>query len=114
MSKRNLDRYMPPDWRFILSWQLIPPFIGILAGAMLPIVARLKTADIRTIYGIGVAAGVAGAFLLLVARMPIYKERRFRTIGPARLDRKHRWIYLVAYVFVLASLVLFAVVLLRT
>ena len=58
-------------------------------------------------------AGVIGAMLLFVARLPLYKEGSFWTIGPKRLNRKHRRIYWLAWVFVAASLLLFGLVLLR-
>jgi hypothetical protein len=65
------------------------------------------------LYGFGLGAGVIGAVLLFVARLPLYKQRRFWTIGPMQLDRKLRRIYWLAYAFVVASLLLLGVVWLR-
>ena len=113
MSKRNSDWYIPPDWRWILFMQFVFPCIAVLAPLLFPVVARLKTADARALYGFGLGAGVIGAVLLFMARLPLYKRRRFGTIGPTQLDRKHRRIYWLAYVFVAASLLLLAVVWLR-
>jgi hypothetical protein len=110
MSKRNSDRYIPPDRRWILGMQFVVPCIMVLAGLLLPVVARLKAADVRALYGSGLGAGVVGAVLLFVARLPLYKQRRFWTIGPMPLDRKHRRIYWLAYGFVAASLLLLGVV----
>jgi len=62
----------------------------VLSSILLPVVAQLKTADIRVLYGLGLGAGVISAVLLFVARLPLYEQRRFWTIGPMPLDRKHR------------------------
>jgi hypothetical protein len=83
---------------------LVPVVIGVLASIFRPLVARLQTADLCALYGIGVVAGVLGSVMLFAARLPLYKQRRFWTIGPQQLDRKHRRIYWLAYVFVAASL----------
>jgi len=110
MSKRNSDWYIPPDWLLMLG---VIPCISVLAGLLLPLVARLKTAELRTLYGFGLGAGVMGAVLLFIARLPLYRQRRFWTVGSEQLDRKHRRIYWLAYVFVAASLLLLGLVWLR-
>jgi dipeptide/tripeptide permease len=113
MSKRNSDWYIPPDWFWYLGPFIVLPCIAVLASMLLPIVAKLHTADIRMLFGFGLGAGVIGAVLLFVARLPLYKQHRFWTIGPMQLDRKHRRIYWLAYAFILASLLLLGVVWLR-
>jgi hypothetical protein len=113
MSKRNSDWYIPPDWHWYLGMFIVLPCIAVLASMLLPLVAQLKTADMRALYGFGLGAGVIGAVILFVVRLPLYRQRRFWTIGPMQLDRKYRRIYWLAYVFVAASLLLFGVVWLR-
>lgn len=110
MSKRNSDWYIPPDWGIFL----VIPCIAVLSSMLLPVVAQLKTGDMRALYGFGLGAGIIGVVMLFVARLPLYKQRRVWTIGPMQLDRKHRRIYWMAYVFVAASLLLLGVVWLRT
>src|SRR5205823_11855212 len=114
MSKRNSDCYIPSEALGLLSTLLLVPSIGVLAGLLLPIVARLKTADVVALYGIGVGVGVVGAVLLFIARVHLYRQRRFWTFGPRCLDRKHRRIYWLAYAFVSAGMLLPWVVWLRT
>ena len=114
MSKRNSDWYVPPEALGLLSTLLLVPSIAVLAGILLPIVARLKTADVVALYGIGVGVGVVGAVLLFAARVPLYRQRRFWRFWPRCLDRKHRRIYWLAYGFVSAGLLLLWVVWLRT
>ena len=111
MNKRDPDWcYVPPD---ALALLLIP-LIAVLAGVLLPLVARLKTTEVSTLYGVGVGAGILGALLLVLARLPLYRERRFWTVGPRQLDRKHRRFYWLAYACIAASLLLLSVVWLRT
>ena len=111
MNKRD------PDWCYVPPGAvpfLLIPFIAVLAGVLLPVVARLKTTEVGTVYGIGVAAGIVGALLLPVARLPLYREQRFWTVGPRKLDRKHRCFYWSAYACIGSSLLLLLVVWLRT
>ena len=112
MSKRNSDWYLPPDWRLLLGWHFVLIFVGLLASIFFPLLANLKTADVRALYAYGLGAGFIGIALLFAARLPLYKERRFWTIGPRQLDRKHRRIYWLAYLFIAASLLLLCTVLL--
>ena len=114
MSKRNSDWYIPPDLLALLGMFFVLPGIAVLATILLPLVARLQTANLRALYGFGLGAGVVGAILLFAARLPLYKQRRFWTVGPGQLDPKHRRLYWLAYIFFAASLLLFAAVWLRT
>jgi dipeptide/tripeptide permease len=113
MSKRNSDWYIPPDLLALLGLFFVLPCIAVLASILLPLVARLQTSNIRALYGFGLGSGVLGAILLLVARLPLYKQRRFWTVGPTQLDRKHCRLYWLAYIFIASSLLLLAVVWLR-
>ena len=77
MKNRDSDWYIPPEALGLLSTLLLVPCIGVLVGILLPIVARLKTTDVVALYGIGVGAGVVGAALLFMARVPLYRQGRF-------------------------------------
>jgi hypothetical protein len=110
MNKRD------PDWCYVPPAALpllVIPCIAVLAGMLLPIAARLKTVEVTTLYGLGVGSGVLGALFLLFARLPLYRERRFKTAGPRHLDQKHRRLYWLACVFIAVSLLLLLVVWLR-
>ena len=111
MSKRDPDRYYVPPAALPL---LVIPCIVVLAGVLLPVVTLFKTAEVTSFYGIGLGLGVLGALLLLVARLPFYRERRFWTVGPRQLDRKHRWYYGLAYACIAVSLLSLLVAWLRT
>ena len=113
MSKRNSDWYVPPDWRWLLGLNFLLPCIAMLAGIFLSLIALLQTADMRALYGFGLGAGVMGTFLLFIARLPLYRQRRFWTIGPKHLDQKHRRAYWLSYVFVVVSMLMLGIVWLR-
>jgi hypothetical protein len=106
MNKHDSDWYIPQDWFCILGMSILPVVIAVLASMIL-------TANLCALYGVGLGAGVWGSAMLWVARLPLYKQRRFWTIGPMQLDRKHRRIYWLAYVFVAVSLLLLGIVWLR-
>jgi hypothetical protein len=113
MSKRNSDWFIPPDWLGGLGPLVVIACVSILASMLLPILGQLKSGDLRELYGLGLGAGVLGAILLFVARLPLYKQRRFWTFGPKQLDQTHRRIYWLAYALVAASLLVLGVVYLR-
>ena len=110
MSKRDSNWYIPADWLIFLTI----PCIAVLTSMLLPVVARLKTTDLGTLYALGVVAGVVGIILPFIARLPLYRAHRFWTLGPGQLDRKHRRFYWLAYASVALSLLLLWVVWLRT
>ncbi|HZM01577.1 MAG TPA: hypothetical protein VFC44_01015 [Candidatus Saccharimonadales bacterium] len=114
MNKRNSDWYISPDWLWGAGPLIMLACISLLGSQLLTIMAQLQTADIRTLYGFGLGAGVLGAILLFVARLPLYKQRRFWVFGPRQLDRKHRRIYWVACILVAVGLLWLGVVWLRT
>ena len=43
---------------------------------------------------------VIGVVLLFIARLPLYRHRRFFTFGPKGLPEGHRKVYRIAYGFV--------------
>ena len=65
-----------------------------------------------TLFNLAIFWGSVGAVLLLIARIPLYRERRFFTLGPSSLNGIYRKLYFTAYVFILPSIVLFVLLLL--
>ncbi len=55
-------------------------------------------------------AGV-GSVLLLFARMPLYRQRRFFTLGPRSLTGVHRRLYYAAYWLIIPSIALLVILL---
>lgn len=113
MSKRESDWYVPADWLWHFGSLVIIPCVALLASMLLPVVARLKTADVARLYACGVGAGALGVLLLFIALLPLYRVRRFWTLGPRQLDRRHRRYYWQGYIAVTVSLLLLWMVRLR-
>ena len=113
MSKRDSNWYVPADWLWHLGLLVTLLCAGVFGSLLLPVVARLRTTHVATLYGAGVSLGVLGGVLLFVARLPLYRAHRFWTFGPGQLDLEHRRYYWLAYGAATASLLLFGVVWLR-
>ena len=94
--------YLPPT-----AWLLLTvPGVTVGASLLLPVLLRLKKAELSTWYGLGVGAGGLGIVLLFFARLPLYRARKWMTLGPGNLDRPHRRLYWLAYVFIACSFLL--------
>jgi hypothetical protein len=65
-----------------------------------------------TLFNLAVFLGAIGAVLLLIARIPLYRQRRFFTLGPRALTGIYRKLYFAAYVFIVPSIVLLVLLLL--
>ena len=114
MSKRDSNWYIPPDWLCQFGIILAIAFATGLSCLLLPIISRLKSGNVGALYCFGLGAGLVGIILLLAARLPLYRARRFWALGPRKLDRTHRRLYWLAYLSVAMSLFLMWIVWLRT
>jgi hypothetical protein len=113
MSKKRSDWYLPEEVLGFLASIFLMPAIGVIAGltAMLLLSATsLRNMDVARLFWAGLGTGIFGVVLLFLARLPLYRQRRFWTFGPRELDRSHRRLYWLAYLFVLASIGLLAVI----
>jgi uncharacterized membrane protein len=106
MSKKHSNWQLPEEVLGFLSSIFFMPLvatIAILTATLLPPITTLQRVDVTRIFAVGLTAGVCGIVLLFFARLPLYRQRRFLTFGPRELDRFHRRLYWLAYLFVLAS-----------
>ena len=110
MSKKQSDWYVPAEVLGLLGTVLLVPAIAVLAGLALPIIFKLENAEPFQLFSWGLSSGVFGITVLLRARGPLYRQRRFWTFGPRELDRKHRILYWIAHVFTLTSVTLLVIV----
>jgi hypothetical protein len=106
MSKKSSDWYIPPDWFLLFSCWLILPAIPIL----FLVLSSLKTADALNLFYSGLGIGGLGVVFLFFARLPLYRQHRFLVFGPRELPAFHRKLYWLAYLFVVTSVLLLAVV----
>jgi len=116
MSKKPSDWYLPEEvLGFLASIFLLPAIgvIAVLASMLLPSITTLQRVDVPKLFSVGLAAGVCGIVLLFFARLPLYRQRQFLTFGPRELDRFHRRLYWLAYLFVIASVIFLGIVWLR-
>lgn len=65
-----------------------------------------------TLFKLAVFLGVVGVVLLFTARIPLYRQRRFFTLGPSSLSGIYRKLYFTAYIFIVPSIVLLVLLLL--
>jgi hypothetical protein len=116
MSNKRSDNHLPEEVLGFLSsifFMPVIPVIAMLTAMLLPSVTSPRGEIITSLYWVGVAGGVFGIVLLFLARLPLYRQRRFLNFGPRGLDRIHRRLYWLAYLVVLVSMGLFAIVWLR-
>jgi hypothetical protein len=110
MSKNKLDWYVPSDWAFHFGFLIFTVTMAIMAGALLPLFDKLKTANDVDLYLSGLSAGCLGITLLFFARLPLYRQHRFFTFGPKALPGFHRKLYWLAYAMVGLTVLLFGMV----
>ena len=110
MSKKRSDWYLPEEVLGLLSTIFFVPAIAVLAALLLPAITFLHVADVTRLFSLGLRAGISGIALLFFARLPLYRQRRFWTFGPRELDRFHRRLYWLAYLFVIASILFLVIV----
>jgi hypothetical protein len=109
MSRKTSDWYFPPDLMILF----VIPIIAILAGVLLPVLSYLKTTDAIILFYTALGTGVMGSMLLFLARLPLYRQRRFWTFGPSALPTFYRKLYWLAYVAIVTALLLLGIVWLR-
>jgi hypothetical protein len=97
-QKKNDWTPLAPD---IAAW------IGIPFWAMVFLaVAFLPWRALAVAFLIAIGLGIIGIVLLFLARLPLYRQKRFFVFGPKHLDAAHRKLYQAAYAFVWISVFL--------
>jgi hypothetical protein len=104
-NEKDSYPWLPPDLLLLFG----PLLIAVPAWLLLPIVMRTEQGD-PTLLIVVIGLALCGISLLFLARLPLYRQRRFFTFGPGLLDARHRGLYRCAYVFITAAVVLLVVV----
>jgi hypothetical protein len=107
MSKNKSDGHVPSDWKFLGSLYIIP-VIGLLAAISLP---AMNISHVIGLYQTALGLGCMGIILLFLARLPLYRQRRFFTFGPKALPLFHRKLYWCAYAAIIPSIFLLLTIL---
>jgi hypothetical protein len=98
-----------------------PPDMAAICGLLFMVLASitvtsgLSWATSRgdtTLFNLALFLGAVGVFLLAIARIPLYRQHRFFTIGPKSLSGVYRRLYIAAYVFIVPSIALLVLLLL--
>jgi hypothetical protein len=76
ISDPESDWYIPPDWRFILSWHIFTLVIPLSIVLLFLFLARAARGD-TTVLWVAVTVGGIGVVLLFFARLPLYRQRKF-------------------------------------
>jgi len=92
----------------LFGMMIILAIMALLGGFLLPALSGARRGDRLMLY-IALVLAFVGIVLLFVARLPLYRQRRFFTLGPGALDQKHRRIYWWAYIFISSGAVLLVV-----
>jgi hypothetical protein len=106
--KKSKDWYFPPDLAVALS-----PFVGVLL--LLLATCGIPWVTGMSLFRLAIILGGIGVALLFVARIPVYREKRFFSFGPSAIRGFYRKIYFAAYVFIVPSILflIFALLFLR-
>jgi hypothetical protein len=93
------DWYIPPDWRFMLSWHFIVMPTAILAALFTVALTKAAHGD-TTLLWVALLMGAVGVVMLFLARLPLYRQRKFLSFGPRALPAGHRRLYWTACGFI--------------
>ena len=104
------DWYIPADWRLILSYHFVFIPTAVLLSLFFPALSRAAHGD-PTLLWIALAIGTSGTIMLFFARLPLYRQRKFLTLGPKALPPGHRKLYWTAYGFIGTSIAIMALLL---
>jgi hypothetical protein len=112
MKRHRLsDWYVPPDIALIYGVPFILIAMAVPSSMLLPLLSRARSSGDFTLLYMAFALGAVGIVLLALARMPLYRQRRFFTFGPRALDEGLRRLYRWAYRFIGASVLLMSLLL---
>ena len=102
----------PPDIAALLGLYYIIIPMALVGGWLGPAIYNARSIGDRSALWGALALGGIGTVLLFLARLPLYRERRFLALGPSALDARHRRLYWWAWCFIAASIALLALLIL--
>lgn len=105
MRRRRSYGFVSKDWKFFIGLQLAILAMLVVSGVLLPVLAGARQGGLMGLW-IALAAALAGVVLLFVAKWPLYCQGRYFTFGSKALVQERRWLYRLAYVFVIGGVLL--------
>lgn len=88
-----------------MAFVIMLPTIAILAGLVTPALSKARHGD-STLFIVALTLVFVGLVLLSVAKLPLYREKRFFTIGVEPLPESCRKVYRAAWVFTATGLLI--------
>lgn len=110
ISDPKSEWYIPPDWRFILSWHFVLIPVAILMAVFTVALSKVAQGD-TTLLWVALVVGVTGVVMLFFARLSLYRQRKFLSFGPQALSASHRRLYWIAYGFIGVSIAIMVLLL---
>ena len=95
------DWYFPADLFFLIGF----PVFGLCGGFFLPWFSTVRHGNPTPFHATLLLACI-GIVLLFFAKLPLYRQKKFFTIGARHLTGIHRKLYRLAYTFIGISIVL--------
>ena len=97
----------PPDLAAVLA----PVFLSVVFLYVTCAVEWARAFGDKRLFHLALWLGAVGSVLLFFARLPLYRQGRFFTLGPKSLTGVHRRLYYAAYWLIIPSIALLALLL---
>jgi hypothetical protein len=110
MRSNKSEWYLGRHWLWLFGLQILPIVAMIIAANVLGALARAKRGDPFLIY-LALGLAVAGLLLLFLAKLPLYRQGKFFTLGSKALPENSRSLYRIAYAPIGLSVVILLVLL---
>src|SRR5204862_3096067 len=85
--------YFPPDLAALLGLYYVVLPMALIGGWLGTGIYNAKSVGDNSAFWATIALGGIGTVLLFLARLPLYRQRRFLVLGPRDLDERHRRLY---------------------
>lgn len=110
ISNPRSDWYFPRDWLAILAINFAPILALLVVAVLLPPLLNTAHGD-PTFFLEAMAIGCVGLVLLLIAKMPLYRQHKYLCFGPRLLPPKQRKLYWISYGFIGTSILIMVLLL---
>ena len=98
-TNKKSDWYLPPDWRLLLGLHFIVIPLGIIASIFMVALNKTRQGDTSLLW-FALVIGIMGTVFLFLAKLPLYRQHKYLSIGPRELPERHKKLYWLAYGFI--------------
>ena len=108
-TENRTRSYFPPDIAAVVA-----PILMCIGGVYVASgLSWARGLGDTSLLDLALLVGGAGSILLFFARLPLYRQRRFFSLGPRSLTGIHRRLYYAAYWLIVPSVALLALLLFK-